>query len=349
MPVDADGDGWTDLAGDCDDDDASVNPGAQERCDPEDRDEDCDGLGDDADGGATGKSLTFRDGDEDGWGDLADPGTLACDPPPGSTALAGGDCDDLDPAVNPAAPDPTGGDGADDDCDGFVDEDGLLPGAVLFAEMYWRGADEHTGFVPDLPAQWVELVNLAPTPLRLDGWELVLCHVAGAEVPGAPTAADCEPASTTHLRIPPATELPAGARLLACSPEVELPCELVWEWSASAMSFRNGYVALRVEGVTLGPAATTPPSSLRVDDVGYYYIDTLDYWPNAASTAMRLDDGVLAGAPGAGANDSYGAPAPDDEEGPSFTTWCFAEEGAGFEVDGVERLGTPGAPNGHCP
>jgi len=95
---DDDGDGWTDKCGDCDDDDASVYPGAEELCDG--LDHDCNGTVDDAD----------LDGD----------GYLA-------TACGGGDCDDLDPVTNPDSTEVC--DGLDNDCDGNPevggeDEDG---------------------------------------------------------------------------------------------------------------------------------------------------------------------------------------------------------------------------------
>ncbi len=96
--TDADGDGWTDLCGDCDDDDDDVFPAALEACDG--TDEDCDGDVDD------------RDADGDGYTD-ADCG--------------GDDCDDGDPAVFPNAEEVCNG--QDDNCDGEAepldgDEDG---------------------------------------------------------------------------------------------------------------------------------------------------------------------------------------------------------------------------------
>jgi hypothetical protein len=62
----------------------------------------------------------FRDADDDGYGNDAEP-FIACDPPNGYAA-AGGDCDETDPSVSPAAPEKCNG--MDDDCDFQVDEDG---------------------------------------------------------------------------------------------------------------------------------------------------------------------------------------------------------------------------------
>jgi hypothetical protein len=87
---DSDGDGWTTCAGDCDDEDDTVYPGAPELCDG--KDNDCDG---DIDEGFD------QDGD----------GFRTCD----------GDCDDDDDTVYPGAPELC--DGKDNDCDGEIDPD----------------------------------------------------------------------------------------------------------------------------------------------------------------------------------------------------------------------------------
>jgi hypothetical protein len=99
------------AGGDCDDTDATVNPGATEVCDG--RDEDCDGVVDD------GVTTTFyADIDQDGYGD--DNATMqACTAPAGHIAT-GGDCDDTDATVNPGATEVC--DGRDEDCDGVVDD-----------------------------------------------------------------------------------------------------------------------------------------------------------------------------------------------------------------------------------
>ena len=89
--ADLDADGYASWE-DCDDEDPSVHPGAEELCDG--KDTDCD------------QAIPFDelDSDLDGW--------MICE----------GDCDDSDPALNPGAEEICEG-GIDEDCDGLVDGD----------------------------------------------------------------------------------------------------------------------------------------------------------------------------------------------------------------------------------
>ncbi|MEN9787696.1 MAG: hypothetical protein RLZZ299_2960 [Pseudomonadota bacterium] len=105
--------GYAASAGDCDDADGTVHPGAFEHCDG--RDEDCSGA---VDEDATDASDWYPDLDGDGYGDT-DAAVRACAPPAGAVA-EGGDCDDAAAAVHPGAVEVCGG--ADEDCDGLVDE-----------------------------------------------------------------------------------------------------------------------------------------------------------------------------------------------------------------------------------
>jgi len=89
---DMDGDGWASTDGDCDDEDPSVYPGAEEICD-DGLDSNCDGVQDEN---------TDLDGD----------GFSNCD----------GDCDDTDPSRCPGCPELCNG-GIDDDCDATTIED----------------------------------------------------------------------------------------------------------------------------------------------------------------------------------------------------------------------------------
>jgi hypothetical protein len=106
---------------DCDDTRSGVHPGATEYCDALDDDEDCDGLADDDDPSVDVSSMDtwYEDSDGDTYGSSV---TLdACDVPAGYSG-AGGDCDDTDDTVNPAATEVC--DGVDNDCDGTVDMSG---------------------------------------------------------------------------------------------------------------------------------------------------------------------------------------------------------------------------------
>ncbi len=111
---DSDGDGYGDAgspqdacsqptgyiaeASDCDDAQATTNPGAVEYCDG--HDDDCDGVADEDD--AADASTWFRDADGDGYGD---PGAtdVACSQPSGHVANDS-DCDDGDAGLSPDTP-----------------------------------------------------------------------------------------------------------------------------------------------------------------------------------------------------------------------------------------------------
>lgn len=132
--LDADGDGYGDFlelyqgceppedfvtdSTDCDDTRAEVNPAAVEVCDPDDLDEDCNGLADNFDPDATGKSDWYVDLDRDGWGQQL---TQACDPMVGLVAVAG-DCDDRRAWVNPDGIEVCDPGGLDEDCNGEAGE-----------------------------------------------------------------------------------------------------------------------------------------------------------------------------------------------------------------------------------
>ncbi|MFH1469677.1 MAG: MopE-related protein [Pseudomonadota bacterium] len=126
--ADADGDGYGDdatatmactwptgtvsTAGDCDDGEPGVNPGAAEVCDGVDQD--CDG---DVDEEATDAGTWYADADGDSYGD---PGAAvsACTQPSGTVSDAT-DCDDADASAHPGATEYC--DGVDTDCDGSLD------------------------------------------------------------------------------------------------------------------------------------------------------------------------------------------------------------------------------------
>jgi len=116
--LDEDGDGVSELT-DCNDQDATVFPGATELCNGVD--DDCDGVIDDD---TTDATIYYRDGDGDGAGSLSS--TLAaCDVPAGYV-VAGEDCDDARGDIYPGAPETDCTDPIDYNCDGstgFADAD----------------------------------------------------------------------------------------------------------------------------------------------------------------------------------------------------------------------------------
>jgi hypothetical protein len=101
------------VGGDCDDDDATRNPGELEYCDGFDNN--CIGVGDDD---AVGLDW-YADDDGDGYGDDGDV-VVDCLPVSGRV-LVGGDCNDDDDAISPAGTDVCRT-GDDDDCDGRTDD-----------------------------------------------------------------------------------------------------------------------------------------------------------------------------------------------------------------------------------
>lgn len=109
--TDNDGDGYTSDV-DCDDNDATVFPEAQELCDG--KDNDCDGLIDNDDPDNLGQ-LWYPDADGDGFGRQSSP-QIACTQPPGYV-LSRNDCDDYNASIYPGATEICG-DGIDQDCVG---------------------------------------------------------------------------------------------------------------------------------------------------------------------------------------------------------------------------------------
>lgn len=115
--------GWLSVAGDCDDSDDDVHPGAEETCN--EVDDDCDGAVDEdpIDG-----TVYYVDADGDGRGDPSRPVELCRVEDGYSGSLRADDCDDTNAEVNPRAEE-IPYDGFDQDCDPSneydADEDGF--------------------------------------------------------------------------------------------------------------------------------------------------------------------------------------------------------------------------------
>ena len=124
---DSDGDGFA-ASDDCDDDDATVFPGADEYCDGVDQD--CD---DTIDEESVGPGTWYLDDDGDGYGDMGV--TIeTCEPPDGYVDNAD-DCNDEEVSHNPDGTEVCGG--GDEDCDGVTDE-----GGATDAELWYADGDE---------------------------------------------------------------------------------------------------------------------------------------------------------------------------------------------------------------
>ena len=184
---------------DCDDDDASVNPGMQELLNG--KDDDCDGLDDegynesDQDGDGLsdwdeyhvyGTSTISPDSDGDGISDSQEVEVYGSDPlivdldSDGDGAYWFEDCDDNDSSFAPGAPEIL--DGMDNDCDEESDEDFLWidsdgDGITDYSEFHYFSTDPGNGDsdgdgLPD----GVELNEMMSDPLvadpdaDLDGW-----------------------------------------------------------------------------------------------------------------------------------------------------------------------------------
>jgi hypothetical protein len=130
MYVDADGDGfggsagaivaceeelegYAASAGDCNDADAAISPGAAEICN--EVDDDCNDLVDD---NPTDAGTYHADLDGDGYGSTAN-SIVSCDMPAGYIE-DGSDCNDVESMINPSATEYC--DLVDNDCDGDIDE-----------------------------------------------------------------------------------------------------------------------------------------------------------------------------------------------------------------------------------
>jgi len=128
--------GHVEEGGDCDDEDAAVNPGGTEDCSTT-ADDNCDGDVNDVD--AVGCITFYADADGDGHGAHDAESLCTCFDTDDFSALANDDCDDADSTIFPEAEEICS-DGIDQDCDGDWDECRLsTPGPVSDAGVAIAG------------------------------------------------------------------------------------------------------------------------------------------------------------------------------------------------------------------
>lgn len=112
--------GYVDNKSDCDDQAPRVNPDAQEVCDDDDVDEDCNGDSD-LDDAHVVLTTFYLDSDGDGYGDQG-ASQDACDAPEDYVDNHD-DCDDADARISPEGEEICDGGEDDEDCDGLIDTD----------------------------------------------------------------------------------------------------------------------------------------------------------------------------------------------------------------------------------
>ena len=160
--------GFSADAGDCDDTEPALNPGAAEVCDGIDND--CDGA---VDVDAEDARTVYADADEDGYGD-ADSPLAACETPVGWVADAS-DCDDGAASVSPDGVELCNG--VDDDCDGVIDDEAQ-------DMLTWLEDDDGDGYGD--PADPTEACEQPEGYVAVAGPELEDCNDVNADIsPGA--------------------------------------------------------------------------------------------------------------------------------------------------------------------
>ena len=127
--------GYVSKAGDCDDENANVNPNAAEVCN--DIDDNCDTWVDEG----LDTYVLFADTDGDGFGDSS-ASITTCDANAEGYTDNNQDCDDSSDAIFPGAVEVC--DGADNDCDAIVDESDAVDASVWYVDRDGDGYGDDT-------------------------------------------------------------------------------------------------------------------------------------------------------------------------------------------------------------
>ncbi|MDP2307401.1 MAG: MopE-related protein [Pseudomonadota bacterium] len=319
---------------DCDDSSAAALPGGTEVCD--DLDNDCNGSVDD--GGLSGSNVFYADADGDSYGD-PDSTTTSCLVPAGYS-VDDADCDDSDATISPDGVEAD--DSFDNDCDGWVDEDFVAVGDLVFTEINRQARFGGAVVVND--GAWLEVYNDSARTVDLSNWTLA----RGTSTSGQQIALD--PAS--------APVLAPGEYAVFCDTDNyqgsataawPMACDYVWGDETQAASYQGAYhnnvFYLRRDTDTVGLyVAGNRTTGTKVDSVTWTYDATNGYWPRNAGFSISLDAAYV-----------------DDTLNDQRTAWCSTASSATGTVtnntawrwfDNLttanDEHGTPGSANYDC-
>ena len=327
---------------DCDDSRSGVNPAATETCSTA-YDDDCDGSANDT--GATGCTTYYYDGDADGYG-LSTSSQCTCSASGSYSVTDNTDCNDGSSSIHPGVSDTFAtNDGVDNDCDGYIDEAGIVYGDVVITEFY--GGNALATY------DWFELYNNGGDTISLSGWTASLCHEASSTVTAPYTEAGCD--SEVVITFPSSATIAAGAYYVVCGSNAgtiwttPADCDLLLtDYDSPAYTTSND-LENPVGGINVELAGTT------IDSVYWWLESGNDDWPaystptvSYASVQLDLDTLNAVSPDPADANDDYSTStsAPFAED-----TWCLSDD-AGVTNDwaaSYTMYGTPGTANVVCP
>ena len=319
--------GYTTSADDCDDTDARVSPIDTEVCNGVD--DNCDGTADES--GAVGETTWYADADADTFGVAT--GTVdACDLPAGYTDNVD-DCDDADGTSFPGGVEAS--DLADNDCDGWVDEDFIAAGDVIFSEVTRQPRFGATA--TNTNGQWFEVYNASARDIDLSNWYFTR--------------------TTTSLGrdgfyVDPASEVIIGAGDYAVFCKTDnftsassiystLVCDYFWGDETASASYAgtyqdNTFNQQRDQDTLEAYVGGSDTTGALVDRLSWYYDATNGYWPRDATRSMTLDPAAL-----------------DATSNDLIANWCSNTNTTPYRwyyvsTSNVE-YGTPGSTNYDCP
>ena len=249
------------------------------------------------------------------------------------------DCDDADATAYPGATEAD--DLADDDCDGWVDEDFVASGDVVLSEINRQSRFGGATIVND--GSWIEVYNSSDRTVDLANW--VLSRGAAA------------PYNAVTLDPTLAPVLAPGEYAVFCDTDnyqgsaaaYPLACDYVWGDETKASSYVGTYqdntFYLRRDADTIdlyiGGSRTT---GTLVDGVAYTYDAVNGYWPRDASYSMSLDSGYLNGTD----NNSRAVWCSTSSNSVGTVTSSAAWQWYDNTASARDEHGTPGAANYDC-